>query len=451
MIRTSAGRINLIIDIKHLKNGFSRNCLLKNIKTNEDGCHVYTLQELLPETLYELRLCSLDYQQDCSQYTESKLPKTLQIAPKNLDIIERTESSLTIKWDKDDSDKRRAYKLNYRHKTSEKWIVKELSTENIKTNEDGCHVYKLNELLPETLYELRICSLAPKNLDIIERTESSLTIKWDKDDSDKHRAYKLDYRHKTSEKWIVEELSTENIKTNEDGCHVYKLNELLPETLYELRICSLDNQQDCSQYTEPKLRKTLQIAPKNFDILEHESTDSSIAIKWDKDDSDKHRAYKLDYRHKNIRKWIVKELSTENIKTNKDGCHVYTLQELLPETLYELRICSLDNQQICSQYTEPKVQQTLQIALPKAINQLPEEDKIRYINIVKGKATEKRYFVRIMLVGKGGVGKSCLLKRLLNETIDGVTSTDGVDIVVRRCKINIDDGKWTIDKGMYIC
>ncbi|CAG2237838.1 COL12A [Mytilus edulis] len=314
----------------------------KDVVVKENESCVYVLYSLSPDTSYELKMCYIDKNQVKSKYTESQTHRTLKAAPKNLDIIERTESSLTIKWDKDDPDKRRAYKLNYRHKTSEKWIVKELSTENIKTNEDGCHVYKLNKLLPETLYELRICSLdnqqLRKNLDIIERTESSLTIKWDKDDSVKRRAYQLDYRHKTSEKWIVKELSTENIKTNEDGCHVYTLQELLPEILYELRLCSLDNQQVCSQYTESKLPKTQQIAPKNLDIKER--TESSLTIKWDKDDSDKRRAYKLDYRHKTSKKWIVKELSTENIKTNEEGCHVYTLQELLPETLYELRLCS---------------------------------------------------------------------------------------------------------------
>ncbi|CAG2240018.1 unnamed protein product [Mytilus edulis] len=39
-----------------------------------------------------------------------------------------------------------------------------------------------------------------------------------------------------------------------------------------------------------------------------------------------------------------------------------------------------------------------------------------------------------------------VILRLLKEDISDVTSTDGVDIVVRRCKINIDDGTWTIGK-----
>ncbi|VDI80119.1 Hypothetical predicted protein, partial [Mytilus galloprovincialis] len=49
-----------------------------------------------------------------------------------------------------------------------------------------------------------------------------------------------------------------------------------------------------------------------------------------------------------------------------------------------------------------------------------------------------------MIVGKESVGKTCLLRRLLKEDIADVTSTDGVDIVVRRCKINIKNGKWII-------
>lgn len=56
-----------------------------------------------------------------------------------------------------------------------------------------------------------------------------------------------------------------------------------------------------------------------------------------------------------------------------------------------------------------------------------------------------------MIVGKERVGKTCLLKRLLNESIDKVSSTDGVQVVVRQCKIDIKDGKWIIGKGRNIC
>ncbi|CAC5404652.1 unnamed protein product [Mytilus coruscus] len=84
--------------------------------------------------------------------------------------------------------------------------------------------------------------------------------------------------------------------------------------------------------------------------------------------------------------------------------------------------------------------------LPEAINLLQEKEKARYIELMQSSEVEKRYFVRIMVVGKEFVGKTCLVRRLLMEGIDDVSSTDGVDIVVHRCKIDLDDGKWMIDK-----
>ncbi|VDI73775.1 Hypothetical predicted protein, partial [Mytilus galloprovincialis] len=80
------------------------------------------------------------------------------------------------------------------------------------------------------------------------------------------------------------------------------------------------------------------------------------------------------------------------------------------------------------------------------INYAPTKNILTFKKLMQKSETEKRYFVRIMIVGKESAGKTCLLRRLLKEDIDDVTSTDGVDIVVRRCKINIEDGKWTIGK-----
>lgn len=88
--------------------------------------------------------------------------------------------------------------------------------------------------------------------------------------------------------------------------------------------------------------------------------------------------------------------------------------------------------------------------LPEAINRLQEKDRTRYIELMQSSEVEKRYFVRIMVVGKESVGKTSLVRRLLMKNIDDVVSTDGVDIVVDQCKINIEDGSWLID-GKRIC
>lgn len=82
---------------------------------------------------------------------------------------------------------------------------------------------------------------------------------------------------------------------------------------------------------------------------------------------------------------------------------------------------------------------------------LSEKDRNKFKQLMSSSKTEKRYFLRIMIVGKEAVGKTCLLKRLLKESILEVKSTEGVEIIVRQCKINIQDGKWIIGKGLYIC
>ena len=61
--------------------------------------------------------------------------------------------------------------------------------------------------------------------------------------------------------------------------------------------------------------------------------------------------------------------------------------------------------------------------------------------------TERRYIIRIMIVGPFGVGKTCLLRRLLKKDIHDAISTNGIDI--SRCKVQLNNGRWIFDDGMY--
>lgn len=64
---------------------------------------------------------------------------------------------------------------------------------------------------------------------------------------------------------------------------------------------------------------------------------------------------------------------------------------------------------------------------------------------------EVRRYVRIQVVGKNGVGKTSLVCRLLGEkNIQNVTSTDGIDVTVKKCQIRTKDGKWIVGKGKFI-
>ena len=84
--------------------------------------------------------------------------------------------------------------------------------------------------------------------------------------------------------------------------------------------------------------------------------------------------------------------------------------------------------------------------IPAAIQQMSTEDRAMYSQLIDS-GTEIRYIIRVMIIGENGVGKTSLLRRLLGESIEGVTSTDGIEIIVHRCKIRLSDGKWIINKG----
>ncbi|CAC5400144.1 unnamed protein product [Mytilus coruscus] len=70
----------------------------------------------------------------------------------------------------------------------------------------------------------------------------------------------------------------------------------------------------------------------------------------------------------------------------------------------------------------------------------PEEKQTILESINKG---EEIYpHIRLVIIGENGVGKTCLMRRLLKQSIEGVESTDGISIDVANCKIRIRDGKW---------
>ncbi|OPL33531.1 hypothetical protein AM593_07190, partial [Mytilus galloprovincialis] len=72
---------------------------------------------------------------------------------------------------------------------------------------------------------------------------------------------------------------------------------------------------------------------------------------------------------------------------------------------------------------------------------LDEETKETYLKDIRS-AEERHRHIRVAIIGEKGVGKTCLLRRLLKQSIEGVQSTDGVNIEVSKCKIRLRDGKW---------
>ncbi|VDH98625.1 Hypothetical predicted protein [Mytilus galloprovincialis] len=176
-----------------------------------------------------------------------------------------------------------------------------------------------------------------------------------------------------------------------------------------------------------------------------------MTVEWYIETSHTSMTFVLNHRQNGSAQWNMLTLFTDDIEVEHNGRCLFQLTKLAPVTWYELQLCYSDNH-FNRIYTETKTLQTKATDLSAFYNQLPDADKTRYTNMMQSTEMEERYFVKIMIVGKEEAGKTCLLKRLLNEDkkrLVDVITTDGVNIV-RRCKINIEDGKWTTEKDDII-
>ncbi|CAG2192230.1 unnamed protein product [Mytilus edulis] len=78
-------------------------------------------------------------------------------------------------------------------------------------------------------------------------------------------------------------------------------------------------------------------------------------------------------------------------------------------------------------------------------NETTDNERQKFIHelFLKGECG-KLHFARLVFIGKNGVGKTSLMRRLLWQEKEDVTSTQSTDgIEVEKCNINITNGKWT--------
>ncbi|CAC5426167.1 COL12A [Mytilus coruscus] len=225
--------------------------------------------------------------------TISRGPTVTLHSPKNFDIVECTDYSITVKWNINDPDDCLDYEFHQRVQGSAEWNILTPSNADVSTNEKGYREYKFQNLSPETYYELRMCSCdnyvksqytecktqrtlktAPKNFDIVECTDYSITVKWNINDPDECLDYEFHQRLQGSGEWNILTPSNADVSINEKGYREYKFQNLSPETYYELRMCSCDNYVK-SQYTECKTQRTLET-----DFLENQNVEWKEEKKW---------------------------------------------------------------------------------------------------------------------------------------------------------------------------
>ncbi|CAC5396549.1 TTN [Mytilus coruscus] len=72
------------------------------------------------------------------------------------------------------------------------------------------------------------------------------------------------------------------------------------------------------------------------------------------------------------------------------------------------------------------------------------DDRNTYMKAIES-GSEVRQYVRIQVIGKGGVGKTSLVHRLLGYKKHNGKSTDGIE-VNRKCQIKKENGEWIVGK-----
>lgn len=75
-----------------------------------------------------------------------------------------------------------------------------------------------------------------------------------------------------------------------------------------------------------------------------------------------------------------------------------------------------------------------------------KEVEHQYRDVLRS-GVEKRYVIRLPIVGPFGVGKTCLTRRLLRKEISDVTSTNGIEIMTQKCKACLTDDTWIFSNG----
>ncbi|CAC5398009.1 unnamed protein product [Mytilus coruscus] len=107
----------------------------------------------------------------------------------------------------------------------------------------------------------------PRQFDIVECTDCSITIAWFIDVPDECLSYELDHRHQGTHDWSVGTFSSDDVLKGEDGRRMYELQNLLPKTYYECKLRSVSKHVK-SQYSESITKQTLKLVSRCMQNIE---------------------------------------------------------------------------------------------------------------------------------------------------------------------------------------
>lgn len=84
--------------------------------------------------------------------------------------------------------------------------------------------------------------------------------------------------------------------------------------------------------------------------------------------------------------------------------------------------------------------------MPEEIKNMDPGDIELYLKMLET-SRMSTYNIRLMFVGLYGAGKTSLARRIMGRGISDVTSTDGIDVYIGKCKVNLNDQTWKTLEG----
>ncbi|XP_071149142.1 uncharacterized protein [Mytilus edulis] len=137
-------------------------------------------------------------------------------------------------------------------------------------------------------------------------------------------------------------------------------------------------------------------------------------------------------------------MDTGNIKQETLPGNIYKLT-ISPATLHDSGRYRIEKNGISSEAVLDVKE------MPETLKQMSKHDRDEFLKATKS-GTIRRYYIRVMIIGESSAGKTSLLRRLMNEPIDDVISTDGLNIERRKCQVDVKTGEWhfpTIENDSY--
>ncbi|VDI09892.1 Hypothetical predicted protein [Mytilus galloprovincialis] len=164
-------------------------------------------------------------------------------------------------------------------------------------------------------------------------------------------------------------------------------------------------------------------------------SESSVDTEWEApkhDGGSSIKEYIIEYRLANTSVWEK--------AGNVDGnTYRFSVKDLKYEEYYNFKVTAVNNNG-----PGPPLESIDRVKLLDIPN-IDITERTTFMEAIAS-GSEVRRYVRIQVVGKHGVGKSSLVRRLLGEGIDDIKSTDGIDIL-KKCQIRRSDGEWFVSKS----